>query len=138
MKTSIQTMIQNYSFNDFVLDIPLTEAGLVMRREGNKGELAHVQTNVPHFVTHHSPTGYEFGYRGSGPADLALNTVEYLLHLKGHKGRRIRCFNSRCFQKAFDLHQKFKNDFIACAPREGNTVPYAMLEKWIGDHMKEE
>ena len=31
------------------------------------------RTNVPIKVVHHSPAGIEWGYHGSGPADLALN-----------------------------------------------------------------
>ncbi len=33
---------------------------------------------VPHLV-HHSPTGMEFGYAGSGPADLALSLLSFHL-----------------------------------------------------------
>ena len=33
---------------------------------------------VPH-VVHHSPTGMEFGYAGSGPADLALSLLTFHL-----------------------------------------------------------
>lgn len=29
-----------------------------------------LMTNVPRLVTHHSPTGYEIAYGGSGPADF--------------------------------------------------------------------
>lgn len=32
-----------------------------------------IRTNVPRSIYRHSPTGYNFGYGGSGPADLALN-----------------------------------------------------------------
>lgn len=32
-----------------------------------------IRCNVPRSVYRHSPTGYNFGYGGSGPADLALN-----------------------------------------------------------------
>lgn len=32
-----------------------------------------IKTNVQRTVYRHSPTGFNFGYGGSGPADLALN-----------------------------------------------------------------
>ena len=32
-------------------------------------------TNVPWTVIQHSPDGFEWGYEGSGPADLALNIL---------------------------------------------------------------
>jgi len=34
-------------------------------------------TNVPYLVLHHSPTGFSWGYMGSGPTDLGLNLGEY-------------------------------------------------------------
>jgi hypothetical protein len=36
------------------------------------------RTPIPHLV-HHSPTGMEFGYAGSGPADLARSIVGFEL-----------------------------------------------------------
>lgn len=52
----------------------------------------------------HSPTGFGWGYGGSGPADLALNMLyDYLLRTK-YKGARAM---------ALDLHQSFKWGFIA-------------------------
>ena len=34
-----------------------------------------IRTNVPRSIYKHSPTGYNFGYGGSGPADFALNVA---------------------------------------------------------------
>jgi hypothetical protein len=34
-------------------------------------------TNVPYLVLHHSPTGFAWGFNGSGPTDLGLNLGEY-------------------------------------------------------------
>jgi hypothetical protein len=31
--------------------------------------------NIPHSIIYHSPCGFEWGYGGSGPADLALNIL---------------------------------------------------------------
>jgi Family of unknown function (DUF6166) len=74
---------------------------------------------LPH-VVRHSPTGYEWGYSGSGPADLALSIVCDVL---GYKGRG---------QWAFELvdedgvavmpeppYQRFKERYIAPLPRDG-------------------
>lgn len=46
----------------------------------------------------HSPTGYEWGYRGSGPAQLAL---AILAHHLGDDERAVK------------LHQEFKRTVIA-------------------------
>ena len=123
-------------FEDFTLDNPITD-GLILRRDGEQGSLGHVQTNIPHLVVSHSPSGFEFGYGGSGPADLALNAVEILLTRKGYKGQRVECFDgTTCWDKAYDLHQEFKRDFIANAPREGCVIPYEDLMAWVDEKIK--
>lgn len=115
---------------DFRLDIPL-EQGIVLRRVGET-----VYTNVPHLVTHHSPTGFEFGYGGSGPADLALNIVEAILKASGYQGERMKCYDGNCFKKAFELHQMFKREFIAGIDRDnGGEIPYSVAEKWVTDRI---
>lgn len=74
---------------------------------GGPGEVeVTVRTNdrprpLRHVVLH-SPTGMEWGYAGSGPADLALSILTDFL------GSRI---------KAERLHQWFKSRFIAGLPR---------------------
>ncbi len=62
--------------------------------------------DVPHKLVYHSPTGFEWGYGGSGPADLALNILASFLPLR----------------QAWALHQPFKWRFIATMPREGGTI----------------
>lgn len=39
-----------------------------------------IKTNVQRSVYRHSPTGFNFGYGGSGPADLALNIIAMFCH----------------------------------------------------------
>lgn len=113
-------------FVDITLPEPLT-AGIIFRREGSR-----VASNVPHLVTHHSPTGFEFGYGGSGPADLALNAVEAILKATGHRGPRIRCFDGNCFALAFKLHHAFKWEFVAPADREaGAVIPWETAVAWV-------
>lgn len=51
----------------------------------------------------HSPDGFEWGYGGSGPAQLALAILADLLHNDPRAAR---------------LHQEFKWDVIAGLPRE--------------------
>jgi hypothetical protein len=55
-------------------------------------------TDLPH-VKRHSPTGFEWGYNGSGPADLALSILSY--HLEMPNG------------VAASLYQAFKMEWIA-------------------------
>ena len=66
-------------------------------------------------IVRHSPTGIEWGYGGSGPADLALSI------LTQYAG-----------QEFADRHyQQFKFDVIASIPREGDTITAEKIEQWI-------
>lgn len=55
-----------------------------------------VRTNVQRTIYRHSPTGFNFGYGGSGPADLALNIL--LMFCKPGKANHI--------------YQQFKFEFL--------------------------
>jgi len=114
---------------DVFLTMPLQE-GIVLRRDRHQ-----VKTNVPHLVVHHSPTGFEFGYAGSGPADLALNIVQAILNRLGYKGERTTCYRGTCFSLAYRMHQPFKFAFIAGAPREGTVIPYPVVEAWVAERV---
>ena len=74
---------------------------------------------LPH-VERHSPDGFNWGYAGSGPADLALSI--------------LTDFGGRDFA---ELHyQKFKNDFIAPAGIE-LMITESMIEEWSHEAIKE-
>jgi hypothetical protein len=107
------------------LDIDLND-GIYLQRDEHG-----VATNVPHTVIQHSPSGYEFGYGGSGPADLALNLAETMLHRLDWSGERVGCYDGNCFKLAWDMHQQLKWQFIASAPHEGIVIPYATIKAWI-------
>lgn len=132
---------QKEEFADFFDgSVPLSDA-LVMRREYSDkehGQDGGLFTNVPHIVTHHSPTGFEFGYGGSGPADLALNVCQAYLNMQGYRGRKSKCWDGECWTLAWVLHQDFKRDFVAAVPREGATIPFSVIENWFTLHMTDE
>jgi hypothetical protein len=102
-------------------------AGILLQRDEDGG----VRTNVPRTVVHHSPDGYEWGYGGSGPADLALNILEAMLHHMGWNGGTIPCYRGRCFAIAWALHQDFKWEFIATMPKGGGFLSYDTVREWI-------
>lgn len=83
---------------------------IIMRREGGEAVI-----NVAHRIVHHSPTGFEWGYYGSGPADAALNILAVFVDGK----------------TAWRLHQRFKEEFIANVPREGGTIQAERIREWI-------
>jgi hypothetical protein len=111
---------------DLPLDMPIEQHGIVLRRRDQQ-----TSTNVPHLVIHHSPTGYEWGYGGSGPADLALNILEWYLRREGYHGEMVQCYKGRCFRLAWDLHQAFKRDVIAVCDREDAHIPLATVTTWL-------
>jgi len=75
------------------------------------------RANVMHLVRH-SPTGFEWGYHGSGPADLARSV---LLRFVGR-------------ETADRLYQLFKHDIIASIPREGGLIEAALIRSWLSEH----
>lgn len=64
----------------------------------------------------HSPTGFECGYDGSGPAQMALAL------LAEHLGDDDR---------AVELHQEFKRAVVAKLPRSGWTLTGSQIQQAI-------
>lgn len=65
-------------------------------------------------IDYHSPDGFEWGYGGSGPADLALSILANHFnerHVTGAYLRRLKLTGGapRCWR----YHQDFKRDAIA-------------------------
>lgn len=97
-----------------LLDVPGDD--VVLRRDARG-----VATNIPHILVRHSPTGLEWGYGGSGPADLALNIL-----LKYGVAQ----------EWAERWHQDFKWKFVAGVPREGGVIVGADIRAWIQEQAK--
>lgn len=73
-------------------------------------------------IVRHSPDGFQWGYGGSGPADLALNMLyDYLLRTHRRKARSV----------ANNLHQSFKWAFVARQGKELSVTGDA-IEEWLG------
>jgi hypothetical protein len=113
------------------------DEALVLQRDGDNDH-AIVRTNVPHLVVHHSPSGFEFGYGGSGPADLALNVCQWYLNSIGYEGQKTKCFDGTCWSLAWVLHQEFKWAFVSSASHKGITIPMSEIKKWFELHITEE
>lgn len=75
-----------------------------------------VVEGVEHVLVKHSPTGFAWGYGGSGPAELALNI---LYAVTGDE------------QLSDRLHQSFKWDFIATMPEEGGIIRIDDVKEWL-------
>lgn len=70
---------------------------------------------LEHRLVVHSPTGLEFGYAGSGPADTALNILALVVPPK----------------EAMRLHQNFKAQMIAGIPKDGGRFTMGDVAQWI-------
>lgn len=106
--------------------------------------------NIPTVHFHHSPTGMEFGYGGSGPADCALNILALFLPVEpgavsgddyvdpGFQGPfKTKCWGGTYVSgEAYDLHQEFKRDFIERLPEEGGVIKGEAIEQWIADKLE--
>lgn len=68
-------------------------------------------------VKNHSPTGFEWGYGGSGPAQLALAIL--MRHFDGDRSRALR------------LYQDFKWRVIAGLPHEQWTLTRSQIDAAI-------
>ena len=67
-------------------------------------------------LMNHSPDGFQWGYAGSGPAQLALAILADAL---GDDMRAVR------------LHQRFKSDFLARRPRSrGWSITRRFVMNW--------
>lgn len=122
-------------YDRVLADQPINEHGIIMRR----GEDDTVITNVPHVAVHHSPDGYEFAFGGSGPSDLAMNIVAEIFRVEGwNGGEQVACYRGSVSERVWALHQPFKWEFIATAPRAGTVIPYETARNWLREKMDEE
>ena len=115
---------------DEYLDIPLIQ-GVIL----NRSDDGTPRSNVPHLIVHHSPTGYEWGFSGSGPADLSLNILENILRQSHYTGEIVQIGGTHIFHMAWTLHHIFKDRFIAHINIEGGKIEYETIAQWIADQI---
>jgi hypothetical protein len=70
---------------------------------------------LPHRLVVHSPTGFAWGYGGSGPADLALNILALFAP----------------DPVAAQHHHDFKWEWIAAVPFAGATLSAPAIRAWL-------
>ena len=93
----------------FLPDIPPDPILLIRGDDGTPS------ASIPQEWHVHSPTGFEWGYGGSGPADLALNILGLYVPPA----------------EAWRLHQRFKTEVIARLPRDGGVLQSPRIVAWI-------
>jgi hypothetical protein len=81
--------------------------------DGAERQVAH--------VVHHSPDGFEYGYGGSGPADLARSILVDYFGLHGAPERLSVSY------------QRFKWQFVASVDRTARSleIPGAAIAAWV-------
>jgi hypothetical protein len=87
--------------------------------------------NIYQIFRHHSPTGFEIGYGGSGPADFALNILEIFFRELGYKPEVGIWDKQKVCRGSWALHQQFKEVFVSQLPREGGTIKGSVIRLWI-------
>ena len=101
---------------------------IVVRRTPDRGVLAEILScepdgrtqPLPH-VVRHSPTGFEYGYGGSGPADLALSIL-------------CACSDHAIASR---LYQAFKFERIAPETAASWTMKVGQVREWL-EHQETE
>ena len=137
------SILDHKDYWDEYLPLPIQDHGLVMRRDPS-GELRSTRcgTFVSTVPRGPSPDGFEFGYGGSGPSDLALNAVEHLIQTLAEEGvidspSDYYTEGDGDVQKgqvskvAFQLARAFKAKFVAPVSQSGGAVEYGVLKTWL-------
>jgi len=88
---------------------------VILERIGEQGDRIPIAPAASLAVYSHSPTGFECGYGGSGPAQLALAIL-----LDAGFGPKW----------ALRLHQDFKWDFVTAMSRSGGLIPIEAIDNW--------
>lgn len=101
-----------------------------------RDEQGILRANVRH-LAHHSPAGFECGYGGSGPADLALAILAAFVPPREPSDRERLWDGQHCSRFAWTYHQAFKWQFISSMPKEGGTIPADAIEAWIAARQSE-
>lgn len=96
---------------------PQEKRYLMIRRDGEAVALVEGDgptRPLPH-VIHHSPAGVEWGYGGSGPADLARSILADAV------GRDL----------AAQHYQDFKWEFVARLVYQGGVINISQIHEWL-------
>jgi hypothetical protein len=91
-------------------------------------------SSIPQRHVHYAPTGFDWGFGGSGPADLALNVLALFLPLAPDATGVALRDGSSVSEATWALHQAFKYDLIATLPRAGGHLTAETIRAWITTH----
>jgi hypothetical protein len=97
------------------------------------------RTTLLRHCVYHSPAGFNVGYGGSGPADLALSILADFLGVTPEKVKRtldtaLTLSYHNASHIPIKMHQMFKADFIAriqLEPGDSFKIPGDEIARWI-------
>jgi hypothetical protein len=92
------------------------------------------RSSIPQRHVHYAPKGFDWGFGGSGPADLALNVLARFLPLAPEATGVALRDGSSVSEAAWALHHAFKYDLIATLPRAGGQITAKAIRAWITTH----
>jgi hypothetical protein len=90
--------------------------------------------SIPQRHVHYAPTGFDWSFGGSGPADLALNVLALVFPLAPDATGVALRDGLSVSEAAWELHQEFKYDLIATLPHSGGHITARMIRDWIATH----
>lgn len=107
--------------------------GLVSCKVEIRGDEGTASYPLRHAIVH-SPTGFEFGYGGSGPADLALSILlDFFGEAQAMPGnddhRKVTDFLAR--SRARRVYQQFKWLFITPQRGEKFQITARQIDAWL-------
>jgi len=66
-------------------------------------------SNVPYLVIHHAPSGYAWGYMGSGPSDLGFNLAEYFARKHYRNLKQTEVWRGQASLLAYRTHYAIRD-----------------------------
>jgi hypothetical protein len=88
--------------------------------------------NIYQVFRHHSPSGMSWGYAGSGCSDFALNILEHFC--REFEKPKIKLWDKqKVCPTSWNLHIRFKDEFVAVLPKTGGTIKGDDIRQWLCD-----
>lgn len=112
-------------------DDEVGDCRVVVIEDGHERPLTPITHHTQPFGTRNPQGAFEWGYGGSGPADLALSI---LCDVLGEKPTDQDILWGEC--EAWTLHQGFKWKFLAPADRAGFELAEADILAWVQERRK--
>lgn len=94
--------------------------------------------NIYQVFKHHSPTGMNWGYGGSGPADFCLNIIAlFTMTGENSEPREVQLWDGhKITRTTWNLYQAFKrSSLFGGLPHEGGTIKGEAIRQWVNEEI---